>query len=227
MANNEVAMAARYRAALADFTRNNEQLNNNLLFNLTQQIKDEDDIIAKAELKIHVANIILERLNVIYEWFTNNNIHSISDFEDGSNGARLQHTFEQWLFTKGWWIPNRLDLDAPEQAAWSDLVSDAYGQLYYYLGPQTLLNSAYKLINDAMRTRIMNAGLGEENAAAVYQNWKEHNPRPIFIFPPVSAQEQQRRERAIAAERHRAPVDEFAGGRRKRKTRKTRKSRIN
>jgi len=199
MANINQIEVARYRAALTEFARNNEQLRNNILFNLTQQIKGEGNPIRKAQLKLQLANILLERLKEIKEWFANNNIHSISDFKDEPHGARLQHTFEQWLFTKGWWIPNRSDLDAPEETAWTDLVSAAYGQLYYYLGPQTLLNSAHSLKNDAMKTLIMNSGLSNIAATAVYQNWKEGNPTPTFEFPPLSEREQQRRERAAAA----------------------------
>ncbi len=218
---------ARYKAALADFAANDEQLRNNILFNLTQQIKGEDNPIIKAKLKLQLANILLKRLNEIRQWFTKNNINSVSDFTDEPYGPGLQNNFEQWLKNKDWWIPRRPYLDDYEETAWADLVNDVYGELYYYLGPQSLLNSVHILRNDAMKTLIMNSGLGEEAATAVYQNWKESNPRPIFIFPPISQQEQQRRERAIAAERRRAPVDEFAGGRRKRKTRKTRNSRIN
>ncbi len=222
MANSNKIEVARYRAALTDFTKNNGQLNNNLLFNLTQQIKGEDNPIIKAKLKLQLANILLKRLNEIRQWFTKNNINSVSDFTDEPYGPGLQNNFEQWLKNKDWWIPRRPYLDDYEETAWADLVNDVYGELYYYLGPQSLLNSVHILRNDAMKTRIMNSGLGEEAATAVYQNWKESNPRPIFIFPPISQQEQQRRERAIAAERRRAPVEDRGGGHRKRKTRKLR-----
>lgn len=185
--------------------------NNNIL-KLTNELKEYENSgnineTVKTELKL--ASVLNKRALELKNFFRENNIESASDFDRTGTKA----VAEEWLKSKGWWIPVRNDLSQVQDDAWRTNVRNSYGELYNYLpNPQGLLNIAYGLNTKAIKKLIYNSGINQSEAGRIFNMWKETNKRPIFNYP-----ESERTRRAAAAENRRTNT----GGKKRNKLEKS------
>lgn len=188
----------------------NPPFSNNTVFKLSKDLykyEKSGNINETVKTQLELARILNKRVLELKNFFRENNIESAKDLDRPDTKTAA----EEWLKSKGWWIPVRNDLDEVQDNVWRANIRNSYGELYNYLpDPQQLLNIAYNLNTKSMKKMIENSGIDSNKGEKVFKEWKKTNIRPIFNYP-----ESERTKRAVAAESRRTST-----GGKKRLTRK-------